>query len=81
MMDDNDKNKLIKQLKCDNIECHVGRDVLDSVWEAIHQTPACGINAILCAAAQEIDALRAMTEKTGSPLISRPENTPVSNID
>jgi hypothetical protein len=49
-----------KKLQCNNIECHCGRDVLKSIWEAIHQTPACGLNVILCAAAQEIDALRNM---------------------
>lgn len=49
-----------KKLRCNNIECHYGRDVLKSIWEAIHQTPVCGLNAILCAAAQEIDALRNM---------------------
>ena len=47
-----------RKLQCDNIECHCWRDILKSVWEAIHQTPACGLNAILCGSAQEIDALR-----------------------
>ncbi|MDW7772527.1 MAG: hypothetical protein SCH71_06515 [Desulfobulbaceae bacterium] len=47
-----------KKLQCNNIECHMGRDVLKSLWDAIHQTPACGLNVILCAAAQEVDALR-----------------------
>ena len=53
-----------KKLLCNNIECHYKCDVLKSIWEAIHQTPACGLNGILCAAAQEIDALRGIINRT-----------------
>ncbi|NCQ52065.1 hypothetical protein GW796_09260 [archaeon] len=61
-----DKNLIANQhrkLLCDNIVCYSGVDVLNSLWSVIDQIPPCGLGVILCAAAQEIDALRKLNEK------------------
>ena len=66
-----EKNRLQKEidtLQCNTIECHMGRDILDSVWEAIHRLPPCGLSAILCGAAQEIDALRGIVKEQDDKL-------------
>jgi len=52
-------NEEINRLNCNNIACHQGRDILDSIYEAMRQLPCNGVQAILCGAAQEIQALRA----------------------
>jgi hypothetical protein len=50
--------KEVDRLNCNNISCHQGRDILDSIFEACAQLPCNGIQGILCGAAQEIQALR-----------------------
>ena len=53
----------IDRLNCNNIQCDQGRDILASIYEAMAQLPCNGVQAILCAAAQEIQALRDAQEK------------------
>jgi len=55
-----------ERLRCTGIRCHMGRDILDSLSEAIMQTPACTLNAILCAAMQEIQWLRGEIKGLGN---------------
>ena len=50
--------KEIDRLDCNNIECHIGRDILASIYETMRQLPGNGVHAILCGAAQEIQAWR-----------------------
>lgn len=48
----------LDRLNCNNIPCHQGLDILDSVYAAMSQLPCNGVQGILCAVAQEIQALR-----------------------
>ena len=47
-----------KRLNCNHIECHMGRDILASIYEAMAHLPCNGVQGILAGAAQEIQALR-----------------------
>lgn len=47
-----------KRLRGNHIECHQGRDIIESLSQAMQELPCCGIMGILAAATQEIDALR-----------------------
>lgn len=61
--------KEVDRLNCNNISCHQGRDILDSIFEAMNQLPCNGIQGILCGAAQEIQALRDMSNDFRAALI------------
>lgn len=53
----------VERLNCNSVACHYQRDVLDSIYEAMTILPCNGVQAILCAAAQEIQALRGEVER------------------
>lgn len=62
---DIDVEKVLKEneiLRLDNVECHMGRDILATLYEAARILPICGTFAIVGAAIQEIQALREMVK-------------------
>jgi hypothetical protein len=51
--------RIIRQMRLDTVQCHVERDILDTLSEAMDVLPTCGTLSILAGASQEIQALRA----------------------
>lgn len=53
-------------LRMDSVECHIERDILDTLSEAMNILPLCGTLSILSGASQEIQALRINQKENGN---------------
>jgi hypothetical protein len=70
-------SKFIDRLSCNDVECHQGRDILETIAEAMQKLPCNGVQAILSAAYQEISYWRDSSDSAKGKLPLGKQKHPV----